>query len=75
MKNNESSSYFDMRCGAVPDFITPEQYVDEKLEMLTVDMCIVLDDEEVRHLRTLKTEGDINRAVQSIIERHWSKYM
>ena len=75
MKTNESDRYFDLRCGAVPDFKNPKQYVKEKLRILRDDMCIHPTVLEVDHLKSLKTEGDIDRAVHTIIERHWSKYV
>lgn len=52
-------------------FESPEQYVKSKIEMLEVDMCIKLADEEIAHLRELKTETAIDAAVRSIIARHW----
>lgn len=54
------------------EFITPEQYVRVKLQMLKNEMFILVTDEEEAHLYSLKTEGDINRAVASIIDRHWN---
>lgn len=74
MKNKESNSYFDLRCGAVPDFENPKQYIKQKLKILRDDMCIQPTWQELDHLNTLKTEGDIDRAIHSIIEKHWSKY-
>ena len=53
------------------EFITPEQYVMVKLQMLKNEMYIRVTDEEEAHLYSLKTEGDINRAVASIIDRAW----
>ena len=53
------------------DFRTPVQYVDRKLKMLRKHMRIEPTEEEVLHLKTLKTQGDIDRAVHSIIDRHW----
>ena len=64
-------SKFDLRTGAIPPFVTPEQYVDAKLVMLEGEMYIHPTFEEIAHLRSLKTEGDIDRAVASIIHRHW----
>lgn len=55
------------------EFKTPEQYVDFKLEMLRNEMYIEPTDKEVAHLRELKTMGDIDRAVHSIIERYWDE--
>lgn len=73
MKKNETDRYFDLRCGAVPDFRTPKQYIREKLKILRDDMCIHPTIREIDHLYSLKTEGDIDRACHSIIERHWKE--
>ena len=54
-------------------FITPEQYVEDKIEMLREEMCIKPTADEIKHLKTLKTETSIDNAVHSIIDRHWSK--
>ena len=54
------------------EFENPEQYIKTKLEMLTTDMWIEPTEEELAHLNELKTRGDIDRAVHSIIDRHWS---
>ena len=56
------------------DFETPEQYVDFKLVMLRNDMYIEPTEDEVAHLKTLKTETAIDNAVHSIISRHWSEF-
>lgn len=55
-------------------FKNPKQYVDFKLDMLRIDMCIHPTSEEVAHLNTLKTETAIDNAVHSIIARHWSDF-
>ena len=52
-------------------FINPEDYAGRKLRMLQVDMCINPDPDEIAHLYSLKTRGEIDRAVASIIDRHW----
>lgn len=52
-------------------FITPEQYVEDKLEMLREEMYIYPTYDEVKHLKSLKTETSIDNAVHSIIDRHW----
>lgn len=52
-------------------FESPEQYVKTKLRMLEDDMCIRLTEEELAHLKELKTETAIDAAVRSIIARHW----
>ena len=53
------------------EFRNPKQYVERKLKMLRSHMKIPVTEEEVVHLKTLKTRGDIDRAVASIIDRHW----
>ena len=53
------------------EFQSTEQYVLVKLKMLYNEMFIVPTEEEIAHLYSLKTEGDINRAVASIIDRAW----
>lgn len=55
-----------------PEFNNPEQYIQVKLKMLRRDMYIRPTAEEIMHLHTLKTRGDIDRAVASIVDRHWS---
>lgn len=55
------------------NFVNPKQYVDAKLKMLRKDMCIEPTWMEVDHLYRLKTQGDIDNAVHSIIDRHWDK--
>lgn len=52
-------------------FTTPEEYIDGKIVMLRNEMYINPTLEEINHLYSLKTEGDIDRAVHSIIDRHW----
>jgi hypothetical protein len=64
---------YDIRCYAVPTFKTPEQYVREKLKMLRGEMLIEPTADELNHLVELQTEGDIDRAVHSIIARHWNE--
>ena len=55
-------------------FVTPEQYVEDKIEMLREEMYIKPTYDEIAHLKTLKTEVSIDNAVHSIIDRHWGKY-
>lgn len=59
------------RYAAIPAFITPRQYAKEKLKMLKRDMCICPTEEEKRHVYSLTTERDIDRACLSIIDRRW----
>ena len=53
------------------DFRNPKQYIKFKLKMLRTDMEIKPTKEEVAHLYSLKTQGDIDRAVHDIIKRAW----
>lgn len=53
------------------EFRNPKQYVECKLKMLRKHMYIEPTYDEILHLKTLKTRGDIDRAVASIIDRHW----
>lgn len=55
-------------------FKNPKQYVDVKLTMLRKDMYINPTKAEVDHLYELKDQYAIDRAVASIIDRHWSTY-
>ena len=51
------------------EFDNPEQYVRE---MLHDDMFIRPTEEEIAHLRELKTATAIDNAVRTIVSRHWS---
>lgn len=53
------------------EFIDCKQYVELKLEMLRKEMYIHVSDDEVSHLKGLKTQSTIDAAVRSIIDRHW----
>jgi hypothetical protein len=53
------------------EFITPRQYADVKIKMLQKDMYIKPSEEEIAHLYSLETQHDIDRAVASIVDRHW----
>jgi FPC/CPF motif-containing protein YcgG len=55
-------------------FVTPEQYIEAKLEMLRDDMHIEPTVKELEHLREMKTEINIDIAVRGIIDRHWRTY-
>jgi hypothetical protein len=58
--------------GYMPEFVTPEQYIEFKLLMLRKEMYIEPTEDEIKHLYELKTEGDIDRAVHGIIYRAWN---
>lgn len=52
-------------------FVSPEQYIEAKLDMLQNEMYIKPTAEELEHLREMKTEANIDMAVRGIIDRHW----
>ena len=54
-----------------PRFLNSKQYRDAKLRILREDMCINPTPDELDHLNSLKTENEIDRAIHSIMERHW----
>ena len=54
------------------EFKNPKQYIRFKLRILRTDMEIRPTKAEVAHLRELKTQGEIDRAVHGIISRAWS---
>lgn len=54
-----------------PQFKTPEKYIKSKLKILSRDFHIEATEEEVRHLKILKTQIAIDNAVLSIINHHW----
>ena len=62
------------RLSCYPKFENAKQYKDAKLRMLQGDMYIEPTLDELNHLSTLKTEGEIDRWCRSVIERHWAKY-
>ena len=51
-------------------FITPEQYINEKLNMLRKDFRICPTRDERRRLESCKTEISIDNVVKSIILHH-----
>lgn len=54
-----------------PKFKNAEQYIQAKLIMLVNDFCIYPTETEIKHLCSLATESEINRAVRQIINDHW----
>lgn len=42
-------------------------YIKEKLRMLTKDFCLRLSDEEIRHLKSLKTEIDVDHYAHTLL--------
>lgn len=63
---------FEEKQAWFPDFKTPKQYVKAKLKMLRDDMYIVPTKAEIDHLYSLTDQHDIDRAVASVIDRHWN---
>lgn len=55
----------------VPEFTTPEEFIAAKVEMLRTHMEIDVTQEDIAHLREYQTEGEINAAVKSIINKYW----
>ena len=55
----------------IPEFENPEQFVDEKIKMLTEDFKINLTYEDKKYLRSFKTENHINTAVRTIFNKYW----
>ena len=55
----------------VPEFKTAMKFAEKKIEMLERDFKIQLTDKQKLHLKTLKTEREINSAVRQIINDAW----
>lgn len=54
-----------------PLFTTPEKYLKTKLKVLIRDFCIYPTEEELAHLKTLKTQVTIDNAILGIINNRW----
>lgn len=63
--------YDDYITGHSPVFKNPEQYLKEKLKILSRDFKITPTETELEHLRTLTTQISIDNAILSVIARHW----
>lgn len=59
------------RQGYIPSFKTAIAFAEKKIEMLEKDFKIQLTDKQKLHLKTLKTEREINAAVRQIINDAW----
>lgn len=55
----------------IPKFENPNQFIEEKIKMLHRHFKIHPTDAEINHLYELKTEGDINAAIKTILNNHW----
>lgn len=61
----------DFVASYVPQFTTPEEFVDMKIEMLRGEFCINITEEDIVYLRSFKTENEINAAVKGILNKYW----
>lgn len=59
------------RSELIPSFKTAALFAEKKIEMLERDFRIQLTYEQKLHLKTLKTEREINAAVRQIINDAW----
>lgn len=57
--------------GHSPIWKTPEQYAEAKLKILRRDFRITPTENEINHLKSLKTQIAIDNACLGIINRHW----
>ena len=55
----------------IPKFETPERFIAEKVAILRNHMGIYPTPEEIQHLKTYKTENEINAAIKTIINKYW----
>ena len=55
----------------IPKFTTARTFADAKIEMLREHMGIILDQEDIDHLYSLKEEYEIIAAVKALINKHW----
>lgn len=53
----------------MPRQIPIHEYINNKLQMLTHEFMIHLDYDEIVHMRSLKTEKDVDQYAHSIIKR------
>lgn len=55
----------------IPEFTTPDEYIDARVEILREHLFIGVTDEDVRYLREFKTEGEICAAIKGLINKYW----
>lgn len=55
----------------VPEFTTPDEFIDARVEILRTHMEIEITEEDIAHLREYRTEGEINAAVKGLINKYW----
>ena len=46
---------------------TLPEYITQKISMLEDEFCLRLDYEDIAHMRSLKTEADVDRFVHQIL--------
>lgn len=63
--------YDDYITGYSPRWTTPEKYLEAKLKILRRDFRITPTENEIMHLKSLKTQIKIDNAILGIINRHW----
>ena len=56
-----------------PTFRNTEQYLKQKLKILTEHFCIAPTRKQMEHLRTLKTQCAIDNAILSIMDAYYNK--
>ena len=66
---DHSDDYFG--AAYIPEFTTAAQFVEAKVEMLRDQFCIRLTEEDIAHLKSFKTENEINTAVKGILNKYW----
>jgi hypothetical protein len=71
MKNNDIMQDGLFLPSYVPEFKTAAEFADEKIAMLLEDFCIHLTEEDMAHIRSFKTEADINLAVKGMLNKYW----
>lgn len=69
--NSKGYDIYPSGAAYIPEFTTAREFADAKIEMLREQFCIRLTKEDTTHLRSLKTENEINAAVKSIINKYW----
>ena len=64
-------TYFNPSC--IQRFVTPEKFIEEKVQMLREDFYINVTDDDIKYLKQFKTEVQINAAVRAIIDKYWER--
>jgi hypothetical protein len=55
----------------IPEFTTPEEFIDARVEILREHLKIELTEADIAHLREYRTEGEINAAIKGILNKYW----